>query len=413
MIKGNDHAGPVHSSARIETLDVLRGFALFGVLAVNIGVWLGKPAGSLDLTVKHLVEFFFEGKFWPLFSLLFGLGFAIQFDRAKAKGARAFWIQLRRMVVLYGFGVVLMALFAGNPILVRYAVLGLLLIPFHWLPPRAILATAFVMLLVASVDGPLHRRSREQNRQRALSTQGAGAQQNAGQRPPQGQPTFGEATARGFRQSSQVIFTRGFYFSRMSDLFSMFLLGLYAGKRRIHANLAAHRPLMLRVMAWGLALGITGTTLGGILADWAKTGLMQVMTYRFAYIGGGNLQGLGYAAGIVLLAGNAGWWRRLHVLAFAGRMPLTNYLTQWMIMRILFDRFFIGLNQTLGLAAGFLIACGILALQLGWSRWWMARFRFGPAEWLWKTLAYLKVQPMHAGVESTQPPLQPSSCFAS
>ena len=107
----------------------------------------------------------------------------------------------------------------------------------------------------------------------------------------------------------------------------------------------------------------------------------------------GDLQSIGYVAAITLFVLTKGS-RPLNLLALYGRMPLTNYLMQWLIMRLIFDRFFFGYGGKFGPAAGAWIALVIFTAQVLFSRVWLQRYMFGPAEWLWKSLTYLRRQPM-------------------
>lgn len=108
----------------------------------------------------------------------------------------------------------------------------------------------------------------------------------------------------------------------------------------------------------------------------------------------GPLLALGYAAALALLAQRPRWAARLAPLGAAGRLALTNYLAQSLICTTLFYGYGAGLFGQVGAAAGILIAIAIYALQLLWSVWWLRHFRFGPAEWLWRTLTYGRAQPM-------------------
>jgi uncharacterized protein len=372
----------VAAGERIQILDTLRGFALFGVLIVNMYDWLGEPSGRLDRYAHAFVELFFENKAWPLLSLLFGLGFAIQIQRAREKGKGVVRIHLRRMLVLYGFGIVLMAMFAGNPILLRYAALGLLLLPFAWLPSRAVLAAALLFFLVSTCDRTvwnIYRRAHPSS-----------VQPQAPERPL----SLTQITLQRFRDVPGRVLQPDFWAVREAELFTMFLMGLYIGKRRLHADVDQRLTLMRRVTKWALPLGIAGTICAFVWT--VHPGLVMGVLHRAVEVAGGDLQSFGYAASIGLLAlrtPSANWVR---LLAYCGRMPLTNYLAQWLLMRLIFDRFFFGAGGHVGPAGGVLIAIGIFILQLGWSRLWLMRFQFGPAEWVWKTLTYLRMQPWMA-----------------
>ena len=163
-MKGNGGLAPVSRAERIELLDVLRGLAIFGILPVNmlffsapLGYLLAPPWTSLaDRAALTITHFFFSAKFYSLFSLLFGSGFAIQLDRARAKESDfiSFWV--RRMVALLVIGYVHIALLWYGDILHLYAIMGLLLLAFRehaaedLLPPAAI-SMAIPILLVAFV----------------------------------------------------------------------------------------------------------------------------------------------------------------------------------------------------------------------------------------------------------------------
>ena len=101
-----------------------------------------------------------------------------------------------------------------------------------------------------------------------------------------------------------------------------------------------------------------------------------------------------YASAIVLLAQRETWKRRLAPLAAVGRMALTNYLLQTLICTSIFLGYGLGFYGTVGPAAGLVLTIVIYAFQVVFSVWWIGRFHFGPAEWLWRTLTYGKLQPM-------------------
>ncbi len=387
----------VPPNRRIPVLDTLRGFALFGVLIVNLFTvydWIGKPAGILDQSVQVCVKLFFEDKAWPLLSLLFGLGFTIQIERARARCTGIFWIHLRRMLVLYVFGILGISLFAANPILIRYAAVGLLLLLFAWLPPSKILISVFVFFVVSAFDGPMYMKYQQRNH--SERTERPSAQ-------PQQQPSLTEAILGDFKRSPGMVFKVEFWPGRQTEIFTMFLVGLYIGKRKLYLGLDQHRDLLWRTLKRAGLVGMAGTI---VAVAWMvmSPNLALHIAHRFIELGSGDLQSLGYAAALSLLVLQAPSSSGARLLACYGRMPLTNFLTQWLLMRLLFDGLFVGLGGKIGPTTGALIAVAIFSLQLGWSWWWLSRNQFGPAEWAWKTLTYLRIQPMRfqsaAGGES-------------
>ncbi len=145
---------PVGPRERIASVDVVRGFALWGVLLINMfnfGAWDPNWTGALDQFAAWAAEFIFEQKSWTLFSFLFGFGFALQMIRAEERGVPLLPVYTRRLVLLFAFGVV-NSLFYPGDILGRYAILGFVLVLFRRWSQRWLLVMAMLLLLV----DPIH-----------------------------------------------------------------------------------------------------------------------------------------------------------------------------------------------------------------------------------------------------------------
>jgi uncharacterized protein len=185
-------------------------------------------------------------------------------------------------------------------------------------------------------------------------------------------------------------------------IFSMFLLGLYVGRARILHDVTHHLPLIRRVFGWGIGIGGVSA-----LAEWslkqkcgyavfaentASNGIQFLGDMLFAY--GSTALALGYGAGIVLLAQRPGWQSVMQPLQNLGRMALTVYLSGTVMFTTLFYGYGFGQLFLLGPAATTSYAILFFVLQLLFCTWWLGRFRFGPAEWLWRSLTYLKFQPL-------------------
>jgi uncharacterized protein len=110
-----------------------------------------------------------------------------------------------------------------------------------------------------------------------------------------------------------------------------------------------------------------------------------------------------YMSGLTLLSQNTAWQKRMAPLAYAGRMAISVYLMQTLICTLLFYGYGFGLYGKVGAAGGILLTVIIYVLQIPFSVWWLNRFRFGPVEWLWRSLTYGKLQPM----KWTERPLPP------
>jgi len=412
--------GPIRPKNRIETIDILRGFALFGVIMAN--TW-GFQSWSLPWTIQfeevwtgaadHVamwgITFFVEGRFYRLFSFLFGLGIALQLGRAEQRGAPFFAVYRRRMLVLLLFGLLHVLLRGNEDILSAYAVMGFFLLLFRKFPPRALLVIALICLLSAWVEDAV-RDARRYDSLTALPV----SEQTVEERERD------EATTRTRREEIVRVRLEGTLgdnvaynmqdfarlMSRESPLewfgyeeYVMFLLGLYAGRRRIFENIRAHLPVIRKLLWWGLALGVVGMAIGLAVFEEmvAFDPPFQYFTDRVGYLFylvGLQASSLFYAAAIVLLVQRETWKHRLAPLGAMGRMALTNYLLHTVIHVAIFFGVGLGLYGKVSPVAGVGVTFLMYASMIFLSVWWMGRFRFGPAEWLWRTLTYGKLQPM-------------------
>ena len=199
-------------------------------------------------------------------------------------------------------------------------------------------------------------------------------------------------------------FSLDFYFGPLGGEFPLFLLGLYVGRRRVFENIPAHLPFIRRVMWWCLGLGALNLVVNAVfLSLWTDplftiSYIIEIATNVLWYIGGAAL-GFFYATVLVLLAQRERWKQRLAPLAAVGRMALTNYLLHTLILLIIFHNF--GLYGKIGPAVGLAVAVPVYACLVVLSLWWLRRFRFGPAEWLWRTITYGKLQPMWVSVRKS------------
>ncbi len=187
-----------------------------------------------------------------------------------------------------------------------------------------------------------------------------------------------------------------FWWFGAPTILAMFLLGLYAGRRGVFQDLSAHRALV-RGVAWaGLLLGLP---LKGIYA-WLASHLAEnfsllvfSQTLLFFFLAPALLC-LGYLSAMTLLLQRERWRQRLGWLPAVGRMALSNYLLQSVIGTLIFYNYGLGLYGQVSATVGVLLTLAIYMVQVLLSTWWLRRFRFGPAEWLWRSLTYGQRQPM-------------------
>ena len=401
--------GAVRPKERIEVIDILRGFALFGMLLVNMRVFSGPGelsthlfTGSADRVASGLIQFFAWDKFLSLFSFLFGLGFALQMGRAKARGSRFAPLYCRRLLGLLLIGLLNGLLLATVEALQAYALLGFLLFFFRHRSPRTILITAFVCLLIPIGRDAVELKLREirlANPQAAEEIRREDADRAAARRArleAYSKGTYGEIVAHRAKFWKRLYFSLDWYPGLLGTEFVMFLLGLYAGRRRIFENIPTHLAFIRKMLWRVLALALVCTSVSyamSQLTDPVMPYLTRPLQTLLWSVGAPGLSFF-YASAIILLAQREAWKSRLAPLARAGRMPLSNYLLQSLVCTTIFYSYGLGLYGQVGPAVGVVLTASIFVLQILLSVWWMQRYRFGPMEWLWRTLTYGKFQPM-------------------
>jgi uncharacterized protein len=408
---------PVAVEERIQLIDVLRGFALFGVLLVNMVYLSGTDVAvtlpraeslataRLDGYVRAVIYFFADDKANTIFAFLFGLGFAVQLARAEERGRRIARVYSRRLVVLLVIGCAHMFLLWYGDILHLYALLGFTLLFWRKRSDKTLLgwgaALAVLPFALISFFPYIYTRI-------------------------YGLPDAAEAAAdliqgRQEMDARLAAFTHGNYFdvvrehlhynlesylgSILFPLFALyvlgrFLFGLYVGRRRLLHEPQLHLALFRRLLKWGFFVGVVGNFLYALtsyLEDHNRldeTSIWWALSQPVIAIGIPAMSCF-YVSSIVLLFQRERWRRRLMWLAPVGRMALTNYLTQTLLHLFIFYGF-AGLALMGRVGTTFCVAASLLifTLQIVYSRWWLARFRFGPCEWLWRSLTYGKRQPM-------------------
>ncbi len=392
--------GPVAISERVEVIDVLRGFALLGIVIVNMGAFKGssfgslRDAGVLDQAASWLVAFGFQTKFYVLFSFLFGYGLSVQMNRATARSAPFVPRFLRRLLGLLLIGLVHAVLLFTGDILVTYALLGLILLLLRnasntaLLRIAAILITATVLLL--AVFGVVLAAS-------AAGAPDANAAITGSAAAYRGTPAdvIGERIREYPGTLAFALFGQG------PTALAMFLVGLWAGRRRLLERVDDYLPLLRRVLSVGLAVGVPGALI------WATFRVINGFTFdanflwaaAFDFATAPFLSAV-YATTIMLLYRNATWRRRLAPLAAVGRLSLSNYLLQSLVAALVFTGYGLGLYGQVGAAWGLALSITIFAVQVPLSAWWLGRFQFGPAEWLLRSFTYGKVQPLRRAAQA-------------
>ncbi|GGD45134.1 DUF418 domain-containing protein [Pseudoxanthomonas indica] len=390
-------AAPVAPHERQPLIDALRGLALAGVLMANLGYLslydftgdaarAALPTAAFDLAVLKAMELLVSSKAITLFSLLFGLGFAIQLERAQARGAGGLRHYLQRLGWLLIIGLAHSYLIWWGDILTIYAVVGLLLVLFRHAPDRWLLwGGLFIAVLLPGLIGPWLNSVIDGESQRSSIY----ARSLLAFVSDSWRDTFAANTAL-------VHWTRLMNWSLICFVLGRFLIGYWAGRRQLLQRAEDHLPLLRRILIGALAVAIVA---GALLLlcnanpDWREHmagRLLRSTVFRLAPLA----LAIAYAAGFVLLFQRAAWRRVLMGLALLGRMALTNYLMQSVLGIFLFYGIGLGIGPWTGLTGWLLAWFGILAAQIAFSHFWLARFRYGPCEWAWRSLTYGKLQPI-------------------
>ncbi|MBB5015306.1 DUF418 domain-containing protein [Rehaibacterium terrae] len=415
---------PVSPRERIATLDVIRGFALLGIFLMNVEYFSrstltiaqGMPPDleGIDFLAGWLIYVFVQGKFWTMFSLLFGMGFAVMLSRAQVAGRGFVGLYLRRTLALLGFGLAHGILVWSGDILHAYALLAFLLLLFRRMPADRLwrwgiglyavpLIGMAVALAVMPAEGPADDTPNDTAMAQVVETDA----------------TEGEAEARfaALVAESERVMREGRYgeavVQRARELavhlnmlvfggwliLGMFLIGAWLLRSGAIVEPARH----LRLFRWltfaglpaGIALALLSASVGTSFAlDQADPAMLRALLLMLL---ANPLICLGYVGAIVLALQSPRWAPRLAILAPAGRMALTNYLLQSVVGTLLFYGYGLGLYGQVPRAWQVVLVAGVFALQLAFSAWWLERFRYGPAEWLWRSITYLRLQPMRRG----------------
>jgi uncharacterized protein len=373
---------PVGAGERILALDVLRGFAMLGVLMAycvwSLGTAPEAQWSATDRALDTVLGFLIDGKFYTILAFLFGYGFSIQLGRA-SQDAAAVQLYCRRLVALAAIGLAHALLLRNGDILLPYALTGFLLIPFRRTPDRFLIAIAFVALLIPH-----------------LVRIGWTASGTAIPERPDlaGQPYLVENAAWVSYWYSTAIFTWPLNLT-------MFLFGFAAGRHSLISRLADRAALLTGIAAAGLA--------GGAVLFFAMDHVAEVVPQVLAR----DLPTLlftfhcwcmssAYAALLLLALQRRTGSLVLAPLAAIGRMALTNYLMQAAVIVPICLAF--GLFDTFTPTRALLLAAALFVLvQIPFSILWLRHFHFGPAEWFWRLLTYGKLPPLRREREKFAP----------
>jgi uncharacterized protein len=398
---------PVVDKERIESLDVLRGFALLGILAMNIramaapfGAYMTPgaffPYEGASRAAYIFTSVVFDLKMMGLFSMLFGAGVLLYAEKRteSSEPPRALWF--RRMFWLLAIGLVHAYLIWEGDILVPYALCGILVLWWarRW-SVRALATAAAVFLVIGAAglvaQGAMWDSMPEADRAWQLALLSPSPQQ----------------------AEEQLAVMRGAYWPIVADrapfvfmtetiFFLMFFLWRCGGMMLL--GMALYKSGFLEGR-WS-ARAYAGIAVGCLALGWtlAAFGVSELERVRFAMpqrsaadvwnYAGAVFASIGYAATLLLLVRHGALAALRRRLAAVGQMAFTNYLSHSIVTAVVFLGWGLGLAGSLDYATQLLFVAGVWIVQLIVSPIWLAQFRFGPAEWLWRSLTYWQRQPM-------------------
>ena len=379
---------------RIELLDAIRGFALLGILLMNLEAFTGPIIGAMTGIDSHLqsidrwadafIYIFVQGKFWTLFALLFGIGFAVMFERAKRQSSDFFSIYMRRLFALLVIGLIHLLLIWEGDILFSYALAGFVLL---WLLKSGTTNTLTSImvwycspLLLLAIWG--YFTPSDANMQALVN-------EIANETRIFGHSSYGEVMQ--WRLSQFVNDFLSILF-QLPMTVAMFMLGvwLYRNNLVIPLSNPSQKSLGCAALLWvsGLLLMLLSIwiapEINPVNTDWifAKINILNLLA--------GPLMCLGYFFGLRYLW-SINWAQRiLQKFAPLGKMALSNYLSQSIILTFIFYGYGLGYYQQLPRALHIPFALGLVILQILLSTWWLNRFSMGPIEYIWRWLTYGK-----------------------
>lgn len=398
-------AGPIRLSERILFIDVLRGLALFGILAANMRAFFAPLdiydnigflfPGHVDRIAQGFIDVLISGKFITLFSFMFGMGFAIQMSRAEARGTRFMGFYPRRLAALAVFGLIHGILIWAGDILLSYAFTGALLLLFRNRQQKTLLKWAGSLLAIPIVANsvfvgiyflwrPAWMQEMLLNRPDVKKIRGI-------------VDIYAHGSVRQILAQNWVEWKRAAPFTLFGIyLVALFLLGMWVWRSGIVERLGQYRPVLKRVFKWCLPIGILlnlYVVVAGTLAPQDRISFLGWSAGVLSLLSA-HVLSAAYASGLALIFLNEQWRRWLSPFAAVGRMALTDYLMQSVVCTLFFYHYTTGFYGRVGPAFGLAGTVVLFAAQVAFSNWWLARYRFGPMEWLWRGLTYGKFPSM-------------------
>ncbi|MED3551505.1 DUF418 domain-containing protein [Cytobacillus praedii] len=384
----NQSLRSISEQERIISLDIMRGFAILGIFLVNM-LTFHSPypnfdpyewwSGAADKAIYTFIDIFVQASFYTLFSLLFGYGLVIMWERSKLRGVTFGWIGVRRLFFLLMIGMLHAFFIWHGDILITYAIMGFVFLLFIRMTGRNLMITGillyiipnllvslllFVSLLVAPAEEITVYEP-------ALAEMAMQVYQNG---------SFAEITAQRISDwyETNNLATLPFMFI---SIFPLFLIGGGAAKLKWLEKPKEHKKFLIWIACLSLVFGIIFKLLPYILGKNFATEYVQD-------IFGGPLLAIGYGLTIALAIEKNAICKLLSPLSYVGKLSMSNYLFQSIASTLIFYNYGLGLYGEISVMTGTLMVIFIYILQIAASRLWISNYYYGPVEWIWRSFTY-------------------------
>ncbi len=405
---------PILQKEREIFMDVLRGFAILGIFIANLAgfSWYNENAHltgpyllpELDKKMSFLHHMFIEGKFYSIFSLLFGWGIALQIKRGEANGINPMPIVRRRLFIMLILGAIHLLIWPGD-IVFFYALLGFLLLPLRKFSNKTLLITGVVLILSPILLYWLKMTWPVLNYPAELMFK-TGIKVDESLLGNKSEEDFMNMLKQGSWFDQLKANIAGFFFrynylffvSRVPKVLGMFLIGYALGRSGFYKNIAQHKKTLYLVIVLGLLIGLPANFYMARYMSYFMNDFWQLKTkglYQTIFYSVGVVPlALAYVGLFMLIFQTVAGKKILAVLAPVGKMAFSNYIMHSIIGNFVFLGAGLGYMRQVGPVYYTIFGIAVFIIQIILSSIWLKYFNYGPVEWLWRSATYKKWQPM-------------------
>ncbi|MCD5415189.1 MAG: DUF418 domain-containing protein [Clostridiales bacterium] len=396
-----DYPAPISSNQRIEIIDIIRGFALFGVLIANMSLFkslaLFFPKSPLEYeSVANMwhawgLTLFVQGRFFVIFSFLFGLGFYIFMNRAETKGFKVSKLFSRRMLGLLVMGFLHLAFIWTGDILLAYSIAGLFMMSLRKKSSKSIIKWIVILFVVAIIFMSIVHSMQYINQTFNSVNPEALASWKQNVHDSMASGTYLQILSMRFKNEMLVALIIILPYI-VTIVMPLFLMGFYVGKKRYFERVPELLLGFKKIWRISSLLGVLGSIALVLLEihTFHYSSLIMIISLSLLRYFSGIIVGTFYITSLVLLFNNKKLAKLINGFSHIGKMALTSYLMQSFICVLIFYGFGLGFFGKVSLIEGTIISLVILIIQVYASKLWLNYYKYGPFEWLWRMFTYGK-----------------------